>query len=141
MEDGAEQVEPRGTLCASKSKVRKVFTFGLLCLIILTQNLYFSFPIPFLTHEIVESRKQKTVVGGIVVGVFPLVGVVTSLIAGYLASRTTIKEMMWWSGVAYFLSSIVFIIPMSNDNVFDATVVIARYFCRCKKFAVNAISE
>lgn len=133
MEDSEDEVEemneedPRTTQDLLKSRIRKMFTFGVLCMTILTQNFYFSFPIPFLTHEIVETRKQGTVIGGVVVGVFHLVGAATSLVAGYFASKFTIKKMLWWSGVAYFLTSIVFVIPMSNDMVFDFTVISSRY--------------
>ena len=108
------------------SNIRKGVIFGVLCLLILTQNLYFSLPLPFLTHEIIKARKQKSIIGGILTGIFPLMGAVTSLVAGLVASKTTAKKMIFWTGVAYFLSSAIFLVPMSNNLLFDATVFIAR---------------
>ena len=109
------------------SKVKKMFRFAVLWLFILVQNLYFSLVLPFLTHEIIETRKQGAILGGVLAGIFTLVGAATSMIAGFVASKTTFKKMAWWSGVALFLSSIVFVIPMSNNVMFDATVFVSRY--------------
>ena len=108
------------------SKVRKMFRFAILWLFILVQDLYFSLPLPFLTHEIVENRGQSTIVGGILAGTFPLVTAVTSFTAGFVVSKTNAKTMTICCGVASFLSSIVFAIPMSNNAGFDATVFISR---------------
>ena len=108
------------------SKVRKMFRFAILWLLILVQNLYFSLPLPFLTHEIVETRNQGTVVGGILAGIFPLVTAASSLMAGFVASKTNAKTIILSCGVASFLSSIVFVIPMSNNVGFGVTVFISR---------------
>ena len=107
-------------------RFKKPAIFGVLSLLILTMNLFFSLTLPFLTDEIVKNRKQRTIIGGILAGTLPLVGAITSLIAGYVASKTTVKKMVGWGGVSLFLSSIVFVIPMSNNVLFDVSVFISR---------------
>ena len=107
-------------------RFKKPAIFGVLFLLILTMNLYFSLTLPFLTEEIVNNRKQRAILGGILAGTYPFVLAVTSLIAGSVVSKTTRKKMVGWSGVALFLSSIVFVIPMSNNVFFDVLVVISR---------------
>ena len=108
------------------SKVRKMFRIAILWLFILVQDLYFSLPLPFLTHEVVENRGQSTIVGGILVGIFPLVTAATSFTAGFVASKTNARTMILCCGIASFLSSTVFAIPMSNNAAFGATVFISR---------------
>ncbi|XP_063677333.1 MFS-type transporter SLC18B1-like [Bolinopsis microptera] len=107
-------------------RLKKPAIFGVLSLLILTMNLYFSLTLPFLTDEIVKNRKQRAIIGGVLAGTLPFVGAVTSLIAGSVASKTTVKMMVGWSGVALFLTSIVFVIPMFNNALFDVSVVICR---------------
>lgn len=107
-------------------RLKKPAIFGVLSLLILTMGLYFSLTLPFLTDEIVKNRKQGNIIGGVLAGTFPFVVAVTSLIAGSVASKTTAKKMVWWSAVALFLSSIVFVIPMSNNVLFDVSVLISR---------------
>ncbi|XP_063675813.1 MFS-type transporter SLC18B1-like [Bolinopsis microptera] len=107
-------------------RFKKPAIFGVLSLLILTMNLYFSLTLPFLTDEIVKNRKQRAIIGGVLAGTLPFVGAVTSLIAGSVASKTTVKKMVGWSGVALFLSSIVFVIPMFNNVLFDISVLISR---------------
>ena len=107
-------------------RFKKPAIFGVLFLLILTMNLYLSLTLPFLTEEIVNNRKQRAILGGILAGTYPFVLAVTSLIAGSLASKTTGKKMVGWSGAALFLSSIVFVIPMSNNVFFGVLVVISR---------------
>lgn len=118
--------DPRPTERYHMTNLKKGIKFGVLCLLILTQNLSFSLPLPFLTHEIIKTRKQKTIIGGILSGIFPLVGAVTSLVAGLVASKTTAKKTIFSSAVAFLLSSFVFLIPMSNNILFDGTVFVAR---------------
>ena len=109
------------------SKRKKVFTFLVLCLNILVGNLFFSVPVPFLTTEIVKSRNQPPLVGGILSGIFNFLAMIASVVAGPIAARTTVHRMMGYSAISYMLTSLVFLIPVPNNIVFDVIVALSRW--------------
>ena len=83
-------------------------------------------PLPFLANEIVKTRKERTIVAGILAGTYPMTGFLTSVIVAFVPSKPGCKVIIWWTGVVLFISSIVFVIPMSNNILFSVVVFLLR---------------
>ena len=76
-------------------------------------------PLPFLASEIVE----------------PLAGFLTSVIASSVPSkpRPGCKAVIWGGGLALFVSSIAFVIPIFNNNMFSVVVFLLRRSLQTRK--------
>ena len=110
----------------SMSKTRKLISMGLLFLLLLMHDIPFSVHLPFLSHEIVQLRGQEAFKAGILAGTLSLAAAITCITAAFVSGRMGAKNIIWWTGVTCFLSSIVFVIPMKNNILFGAAVFLSR---------------
>ena len=108
------------------SETRRRVCFVILIFLVFTQTLFMTVPLPFLANEIVKTRKVRTIVAGILAGTYPMTGFLTSVITAFVPSKPGCKVIIWWTGVVLFISSIVFVIPISNNILFSVVVFLLR---------------
>ena len=125
-------------LCETKiSETRRRLCFVILIFLVFTQTLYMTVPLPFLASEIVETRKERPIVAGVLAGTYPLAGFLTSVIAASVPSKPGCKAVIWGSGLAWlFVSSIAFVIPIFNNNMFSVVVFLLRRLQTRKKVQI-----